>query len=369
MMLKVARRPRSAVIAAMAAMTLTAAVFAGLASPGAAFADHAWGWNRTPTLNEGWAPVNRCPVDDPTMLAADGISDQALCIADNAPTGSMTVGNLTVALKNSNHQFGVILGGETSPVVEPSGGGIDSEPVQLPGGVQELVCPSHGHFARQLCRGSHGGGWYGSARDATFTLESAGTPTNFNLFAGLFVGAPFASIPTKIHLQSKFLGDDCYIGSEAEPIMFQPANLAEPEPVVAIKPFKLNGEPVSEEEQGTVVNIESLATSQSSAFTVPAASGCGFRGYFDRAINEKLGLPSSASTNSVTFNENTGHVIGLAFAEEYAPNDGKELSKYWHAAVVPPERGGHGHGHGYGRRLYHRYEVENYARHWFRHGH
>jgi hypothetical protein len=373
MMLKVIRRPRPAVIVATAAMTLTVAVFAGLASAGSAFADHARGWDQPVTLNGGWAPLNRCPVDDPTMLAVDGISSQALCLADISPSGSMTIGNLTVAMKGSNHQFGVDQNEEGNPniVVPPANGVLEDESVQLPGGIRELICPSHSRLAWRVCRGSHDRGWNGRADAVAWTLESAGTPYNFDVLGGLFPGIPFGSMPVKIHLQNKLLGDGCYIGSDAEPIVLQPMNLAEPLPVGVFKAIEPNGEPAPEEALGTLLDIEVHSSQGANSFAVPAASGCGFRGFLDQAIDNKLGLPSSASTNSVVFNEATSNLVAVAFPESIAPNDGKELAKAWHSAVLPPERGGHGGGHGHhdvGRHLS-RDELEGYVRHWFGHRH
>jgi hypothetical protein len=341
MMLKVTRRPHPAVIVARAAMTLTIAVFAGLASAGSAFADHAQN-SEPPTLKGDWAPLNRCPVDDPAMLAAGGVeagpeTSRAACLSDISPSGSTKIGNLTVATKGSNHQFGVILH-EGFTVIPPAGGVLLDEPVQLPGGLRELVCPSSGHVARWICHHSHGGGWDAHRNAVAWTLESAGTPTNFNLFAGLAVGVPFASIPVKIHLQNQLLGDDCYIGSDAEPIVIQPSNAAEP--IGGFELFNADGTP---EENGPFQRIEtSVPTQSASGFAVPAANGCGFRGVLNHAINSKVGLPSPAGgENSVVFNEATNYLV-LVVDESLLLNDGKELSKAWHSAVVAPEGGGHG---------------------------
>jgi hypothetical protein len=57
-MLKVTRRLR---LTMLVSMTLTAAVFAVLASAGSAFADHAGASESPVTLNGDWAPFNRLP--------------------------------------------------------------------------------------------------------------------------------------------------------------------------------------------------------------------------------------------------------------------------------------------------------------------
>lgn len=367
MTLKVIGGSRSAAIVATLAMTLTLATLAVLVTAGSAFADHAGGREPSVTLNGEWAPFTRCPVDNPTMLAMDGININAACVADLSPSGSMTIGNLTVGFNGTNHQFGLGIGAEAT-IVAPAGGVLLAEPVQLPGGLQELICPSHGHGAWWICRHSHGYGRSGQDT-VTWTLESAGLLSNFNLFAGLAVGVPFSTTPVRIHLQNRLLGDDCYIGSEAEPIITLPANL-EP-PTAAFVGFESDGTPIppeAEEKPGRLFAIVSHSPLEgASSFTVPAATGCGFRGFYDQAIDNKVGLPSSASTNSLVFKEATSSVVVIANAEPIVPNDGKELAKDWHSAVLPPEKSGHGHSHGWDGRHWSHDEAEGYLRRMFRH--
>lgn len=363
MTLKIARRPRLAAIAATAAMTLTAVVFAGLALAGSALADHGYS-PEPPTLNGGWAPFNRCPVDNPTMLAIEGTTTEAFCIAGDTPSGSMTTGNLTVAFKHTNHQYGVVQGldGLPSPTVSPAGGVLVAEPVELPGGIQGLICPEASHIASWVCSHHHHGWGDGRADDVTWTLESAGDVSNFSLFAGLVPGSPIATSREKVHLQNRWLGDDCYIGSEAEPIVFEPSSIAQPE--FKFLDFASNGGPVAEGEEVVLADIASFGSQNATGFTVPAATGCGRHGSLDRAIDEKVGLPSSASTNSITFNENTSNLVGVANPESVAPNDGKDLSQFWHSAVLAePDARGSDHDQRRGRRLRSSGEAEEYIQH------
>jgi hypothetical protein len=363
LMLKVIRRRRLRATTA----TVAVAMLAGLATAGAAFADHDGG--REATLKGDWAPMNRCPVDDPAMLAVTGSTGGLLCFADDSPSGSITIGNLTVPIKDSNHQFGITIGETGFNVVESDDALVD-EPVEVPGGLRGLVCPSHGHFAWRICRKHHDRWWNGDAGDVTWTMESAGPLTEFNLFAGFVVGAPTARQPVKIHLQNPLLGDNCYIGSEAEPIVLHPASLTPPNG--SNEKFDADGTP--DEEGGQLEAIIIQNNQGASGFAVPAASGCGFRGFFNQAINSKIGLPSPEGPgNNVVFNEATTYLVGLVNAEGLAPNAGKELSKYWHSAVIPPEGGRHRHGHGWHggdrRRSGPELEEEGFRHHWFRHGH
>lgn len=360
MTLKIARRPRLVAIAATAAMTLSAVIFAGLAMAGSAFADHAHHSSDPPTLNGDWAPFNRCPVDDPAALAIDGAITEEFCISETTPSGSMTTGNLTVPFKHSDHQYAVLQSteGTPSPTISPAGGVLAAEPVEIPGGLQELICPGTTRVTWRICaRLRHHHGWGYHSDDVTWTLESAGDVSNFSLFGGIAPPNPIATVRVKIHLQNRWLGEDCYIGSEAEPIVFEPHSSAQPE--VEIFTFATNGAP----EPGPLLDIKSVGGQVAESFTVPAVTGCGWGGVLDRAINEKVGLPSSASTNNITFNEGTTNLMGIANPGEVAPNNGKDVSEFWHSAVISPVGGGHGsyHSHGDGHH-WHRGDAEGNMR-------
>lgn len=361
MMLKATRGLRPTVIAAT---TLIVAAFSGLASAGSAFADRAQ--SEVPILNGVWAPLNRCPVDDPAMLAVTGKEAEALCSAENSPSGSMTFGNFTVPFKHTNHQYGVEQSEEESfltTTTSPPGGVLDAEPVELPGGIRGLLCPSRGYIARHICLSDLDHSARGRSEHAStvfWKLESAGKLTNFQILSGLVPGLPIATVPLKIHLQNRFLGRECYIGSEAEPIVTMPASTAPPETEFVF--FAGNG---TLGEEGPLTDIKSRDSQNSSGFTVPAASGCGPGGVFDQLIDRNVGLPSSASTNSLTFNEGASDLVGITGLEKVEPNDGKVLSEYWHSAVLA-EPEAHGSADQAQQRGGHRFastgEAEGYMR-------
>jgi hypothetical protein len=343
MMLKVLRwSSRPVAIVRATVMIVATGMLTGFVMAGMAFADHAPGGEPPVVLNGDWAPANRCPVDDPAMLAADGHVDVAGCLGETSLNGSMRIGGLTVATKSSNHQFGLVYNEEIQQgtVIPPTDGVLLEEPVQLPGGLRELMCPSSSaHAAWKICRHSHGGKWNGRADVVTWTTESAGTPYDFNLLAGLIPGVPFLTVPVKIHLQNKLLGDHCYIGSDAEPIVFQPMNLTPPTAETLF--FDTDGTP---DPNGVLEDFQVLVSQGATSFAVPAVTGCGTKDSYDEAIDGKIGLPSPAGgENSVTFNQATNHLItlGVAEKERTLPNDGKELSKDWHSAVLPPEEHPH----------------------------
>src|SRR5262245_40857764 len=159
---------------ARAALALVvAAVLGVVALPGTAAA--------APTLRGGWAPLNRCPVDDPAMLAATGTTSVASCVAADSAGGSITLGGTTLVTGATNLQFGLVNTGGVFTVIPPAGGAIISAPVQIPGGLLGLMCPSNIPFVSQICNLIAGGG----ANVITATVVPAGTPSEFSLPAGL----------------------------------------------------------------------------------------------------------------------------------------------------------------------------------------
>jgi hypothetical protein len=346
-MLKVPKRLHLLVIVAMA---LTTTAFAGSVAAGSALADggHQWESNETPpTLNGDWANLNRCPVDNPTMLAADGTTTAAFCLAVASPSGALTIGGLTLPTKASNLQMGLVLNetNGTTTLVSPAGGASISESIEVPNGLQALICPSRGRLAWQVCRPqrNHRGNEHSSRlTNLTVSMVPAGEPSNFNLIAGLSLNQPLLSLPVKIHLQNRLLGNHCYIGSEAEPIVLQPENTTQP--ALTFEAFDGNGTP---DESGPLEVIQILDTQGANSFAVPTATDCGFMGIFDEAIDGHMGLPSAAGKNSLVFNEAKTDLAAINNAESVAPNDGQELSKDWHSAVQPEENEGHHHRHGH----------------------
>jgi hypothetical protein len=278
------------------------------------------------TLRGGWAPLNRCPVDNSAMLAAAGTTTVASCVAADAVSGSITLGGTTLATGATNLQFGLVTSGTTFTIIPPSSGAIVSAPVQIPGGLLGLMCPSNIPFVTQICDLIAGGG----VNAITATVEPAGAPSEFSLPAGLGVGQPILRLPVRIHLENPFLGSNCFIGSNANPIVLRPANLATPTRGVAR--FNLDGTPNA---TGVMGYVTTTANQGDSTFAVPGASGCGLFGLLDGAVNSRQGLPSPAGSNSLVLNNSTTRFGGGFFTPaNFAPNEGQQLSSAWHAAAV-----------------------------------
>lgn len=285
------------------------------------------------TLNGDWAPFTRCPVDNATMLAATGNATVASCVAANSPSGTFTIGNTTTPTGTSNLQFGLLENNKTSPstftAIAPAGGALVAAPAQVPGGVLGLMCPSDIPVVTALCVQAENN----SLNAVTAVVEPAGAPSDLNIAAEFQVGKPIVSLPVKLHLINPLLGSNCYLGSDSNPIVLKPANLAKPT-FGQGELFDANGTP---DPNGVLQSIVLRGNEGDSSFAVPGASGCGGLAslFVDPAINLKLGLPSPAGKNSVVLKKVTSDTVSFTNPPALAPHEGKALSADWHSAVLP----------------------------------
>jgi hypothetical protein len=297
------------------AIIAAAAAFLALVTPASAA-----------TLAGAWAPLNRCPVDDPAMLAADGATVAALCLSSSSQSGTFTIGSTTLTTGATDLQLGVLNRGGTYSTVAPASGALVGDPVDIPGGLLGLMCPSNIPLVSAICLQLANN----PLNRVTATIQSAGAPTDFNLAAGTGTGTPILTLPVKIKLDNPFLGGSCYIGSNSNPIVLKPANLTRP--TASVVRFNPDGTPSATGQQGYL----SLggANQGDSTFAVPKSNGCGLLGILSGAVDLKQGLPSPAGENNLVLNTPVTDLGGFQTPRNFAPTEGQQLSDRWHAAVV-----------------------------------
>jgi sugar lactone lactonase YvrE len=253
-----------------------------------------------------WAPHNRCPVDDPAMLNTDGVNFLAFCLASNSTHGSIKIGNLPSApTGNTNLQAGVIIDESdfSFSVVSPAGGALVSDPAQIQNTPVGTV---------------------------TAVPQSAGTPTDFDLFAGISLGVPIISLPMKIHLQNPALGPSCFIGSNQNPIVLHPQNndVSNAISVGGFFTFDPNGVP---DPLGPITALQITGAVQGDdTFAVPGAEGCGPNGdgSLDALVNAVVGLPSPSGNNHLVLDDASSSIA----LPPFGTGNGQTLSNYWHTA-------------------------------------
>ena len=108
-------------------------------------------------------------------------------------------------------------------------------------------------------------------------------------------------LPVRIHLKNTFLGNGCYIGSEAHPIQWNLSTGTSG----TLTGKRGTAETIQEEIPGEEP-VSALRLSNNSlvdgTFAVPVSEGCGeflgIKGFLDSIINGKLGLPSASGNNA-----------------------------------------------------------------------
>jgi hypothetical protein len=341
---KTTQRLKGAVAATAIVLAALAAMFAS-ALPAAADGPH----KAAVTLKGDWQVFNRCPVDNPQMLAADGENTIALCASVDSP-GVLTIGDVTLlSTEDSNTQFGAVVsneegsgGLENVTVVPPPGGITLAAPTQVAGGLRGLVCPGSGPILRHLCKD----GLDRELNEVTGTLTNAANPAKADLPAGFMLEQPIITLTYTVRLQNPLLGRNCSIGSTEEPLIAHSENLTHPTSLAA-QSFELDGTPVEEMLGGAVVRFEIKgATQGDKSLSIPIAHDCGPGGAFDQAIDNNLSLPSPSGQNSMILTSVTSFLGGLTNPGESGLPDGQQLAKDWHSAVLSPaDLKGHDGGH------------------------
>lgn len=296
----------------------TAVVVGALAAPAVATA--------TPAPAGEWAAFSGCPVDAPAMSAADGVDIIAACLGGGAPGGTIVMGGTTMSVGAVNLQFGMLNAGGTYSLVQPANGGLSGDPIEVPGGLLGLMCPSDIPVISQICDAVVGS----PLNTVTATLEPAGQATDFDLGAAVTTGRPIMTLPVKIHLQNPFLDQNCYIGSSSDPMVLKVANQSQP--TVRITRFDADGTPDTAGEMNST-NL-SGANVADTTFAVPAARNCGLFGLIDSVVNARQSLPSPSGANSLTLTGTAFHLGGFVTPRAFAPTQGQQLASRWHAAAA-----------------------------------
>jgi hypothetical protein len=263
----------------------------------------AWGWFALATV--ACAGVTGAPSEFnlcPTSFQKPASSPFLLCSHSETTGGELTIGNSTVTISNNPDTVDLgaypasalgLFGKEV--IVTPSNGAVFGGPAQVvPGGLLGLtgmLAP----LSKPL----------DPINQVTSSIELAGPitaatvvdPTATNAFF-CATGPQFACIdgpslnsvitaPVKVHLQNALLGPNCYIGSNANPIVLNLQETPTSAPV---------------ESAGSAIIIRGVEVADDT-FAVPGATGCGLFGLLDSAVNLKVGLPSPSGRNAALIDE------------------------------------------------------------------
>jgi len=212
------------------------------------------------------------------------------------------MGKKTVPLVNEVRLRGGLVETENpsvATIAAPTDGVIVSKAAQpVPGGLLGVTAPLWWpSILRDLFNETINNGFTG----VTATVELAGPPTAIKVSLLNYIirsGAAF-SFPVKVKLSNPFLGSNCYIGSNSNPVKLNltTGTTTPPPPNTPISGTP--GEASSFEEKISTFKKNKLVDN---SFAAPGANGCGglFSFLVDPFVESIVGVPSAAGTNTAT---------------------------------------------------------------------
>lgn len=244
-----------------------------------------------PTPNPEYKPFADCPVF---------VKHVAHCLVATTTSGEFKLANKTVPINKPIVVQGGITEGSHVLVPAADGNTLSRTPLTVPGGLTGLEALPLG--------------------EVVAVTELAGPVEVFeeNLSDGR---GPAVKLPVKVKLENSVLGEECYVGSDAEPIVLQlTTGTTKPPPPTA--PITGNPGTVSLNPSLTIVTING-ATLVDNTFAAPGVSGCGglLSALLDTAVDLQVGLPGAAGASAAVLS-------GSSLAE----TDTKDVKK---AKVVP----------------------------------
>ena len=241
-----------------------------------------------------------CPLGVPTLNA---------CLFAKTETGSFTIGKKTVPITNPTTLQGGLK--EVTPttvefVAAKDGNTLSKSPQKVPGGLTGLVncteIKGSGLLEKALrasCESIFENGLTGV--NATVELAAPASSIGVSLSSLLSATGTALSLPTKVHLENPLLGEKCYVGSNAAPIVIglTTGTTSPPPPNTPISGS------VGELEftESGIIRIKKNSLVNNS-FAAPATNGCGgiFEFLLGPIINSQLGVPSAAGHNTAILN-------------------------------------------------------------------
>ncbi len=233
-----------------------------------------------------FAQFGECPLSHPALLA---------CIYSESNGGFFQIGKKNVPLANPVILQGG-LEGETFIGAE-NGETLSKTPQPVPGGLLGVVAPTwwpkfiQDWFNEQINNGFTG-------VNATVELAGPASAIKINTLNLILEKGIALSLPTKIKLSNPILGSNCYIGSNASPVVIE-FTTGETAPPPPNKPIHGAAGAFSINKAGTLITL-SGGSLVNNSFAAPGASGCGgiFSFLVDPLVNSLVGLPSPAGTNT-----------------------------------------------------------------------
>jgi hypothetical protein len=236
--------------------------------------------------NRDYAPFGGCPLSNP---ATD------ICIFAQTESGELTIGRKAIPITKMVTLQGGVHQNETTGKQEFIGardGNTLSRVTQImPGGLGDIIAPKllsktlRERFYELIDRGA---GKVMVTTELAAPASAIGVSTQ-NLIEAKGIGL---SLPVKLELSNALLGDSCYIGSNAKPIVINLSTGRKGKP----------GHAKFKDEYNLVTLADESLVGDS--FAAPRAEGCGgaLSSQLDLALDAGLGLPVARGENEALLN-------------------------------------------------------------------
>lgn len=243
-----------------------------------------------------FAPFADCPLNNAELSAC------LVAATTSGAGGEFTVGNRTVPIKNTITLQGGFTENRTTGAEEFVGaeGGptLSKSPQKVPGGLSNIVnCEKIGNQrAREACEAV-----FENKLTAVYaTTELAGPASSIGINEENLIreNGTALSLPLKVKLENPLFGEECYVGSNASPIVIE-LTTGTTSPPAPNKPIKGKKGNFGSNEAGTILTVTENSLVNNS-FAAPKATGCGgsFSSIIDPIVNASLGLPAAAGHNA-----------------------------------------------------------------------
>jgi hypothetical protein len=243
-------------------------------------------------LKEAFVPFADCPV-----------ASVVTCLVSNTTGGEFVLGHKAVAIEKTVTMQGGLAEAQLmgQPLVAAADGNtLSRTPLTVPGGLVGIA---------------------GLGGEVTATAELAG-PVTIDRWALINRQGTAVTLPIKVKLGNEVLGEECYIGSDAEPIVLHltSGTTAPPSSTEAISGSLSLPQG---EEKGKIVAVEH-ATLVDNDFSVPGATGCGgaLSGVVDLVVDADVGIPASPGQSKAVM---SGSLLETSstYAAKYRPKEKK----------------------------------------------
>lgn len=239
-----------------------------------------------------FAPFADCPLSNPAV---------ELCIVATTSSGEFSVGKKTVPInKTITLQGGSIENPETGALTflaAEDGNTLSKTALNVPGGLLGIEAPKTWPvWLQEAFNKFINEGFTGVTETTELAKPASAIKLNTtNLFEEKGVAL---QLPVKVKLGNIFLGSECYVGSESNPIILN-LTTGTTEPPLPNKPIKGNKGELKILEEGALVILNG-GSLVDNAFSAPEATGCGgfASSFIDPLVDGILGVPAASGHNT-----------------------------------------------------------------------